>query len=112
MGGTKKVTISLQVSDLELVQQLAKRRHGGNLSAAFAELIGHAARLTAMDRVLEALPPPSPDGLARLDAELAAPLELEVVQRGRFYVGEPAEPVPTMPASVVDRELDELRRGR
>jgi hypothetical protein len=51
-------------------------RHAGhgNLSAAFAELISHATRLEAMDRVLEALPPPSPDGLGRLERELAAPL--------------------------------------
>lgn len=38
------------------------------------ELIEHAARLEAMDRLLEELPAPSKRGMARLDAELAAPL--------------------------------------
>jgi hypothetical protein len=74
-GGTKKVTISLRSSELDVMRRLAKRRHAGNLSAAFAELIGHATRLEAMDRVLEALPPPSPDGLGQLERELAAPLD-------------------------------------
>lgn len=75
MGGTKKVTISLSAADLLVMRRLATRRHGRNLSAAFAELIGHAARLEAMDRVLAALPPPSPEGIARLERELSAPLE-------------------------------------
>ena len=74
MGGTKKVTISLRESDLDLITRYAKRLHGNNLSAAFAELIADAARLDAMDRLLEELPPPSPEGMARLEAELAAPL--------------------------------------
>ena len=68
------MTISLPAADLDVMTRLAARRHGGNLSAAFAELIGHATRLEAMDRVLEELPPPSPEGLARLEAELASPL--------------------------------------
>lgn len=75
MGGTKKVTISLRSSDLDVMTRFAERRHGGNLSGAFAELVSHATRLEAMDRVLEELPPPSPEGLARLEAELARPLE-------------------------------------
>lgn len=74
MGGTKKVTISLRAADLEVMVRLASRRHGGNLSGAFAEVIEHATRLEAMDRVLEELPRPSPDGLRRLEEELAAPL--------------------------------------
>ena len=81
MGGTKKVTISLRAADLDVMTRLAARRHGGNLSGAFAELIGHATRLEAMDRVLEELPPPSPQGLARLDDELAAPLEPPTVDK-------------------------------
>ena len=84
MGGTRKVTISLREADLEVMTRFAKRRHGGNLSGAFAELIGHATRLEAMDRLLEELPPASPAGLARLEEELAAPLELpRVTQRSR-----------------------------
>jgi hypothetical protein len=75
MGGTRKVTISLRATDLDAVTRLAARRHGGNLSGAIAELIGHATRLEAMDQVLEELPPPSPQGLARLEEELAAPLK-------------------------------------
>jgi hypothetical protein len=71
---TKRVTISLRGADLELMQRLAKRRHGGNLSGAFAEVIRHATRLEAMDRVLAELGVPSPEGLARLEQELAAPL--------------------------------------
>lgn len=74
MGGTKKVTISLRAADLDVMTRLAARCHGGNLSGAFAELIGHATRLEAMDRVLDELPRPSPEGLARLEAELSAPL--------------------------------------
>ena len=75
MGGSKKVTISLRSTDLDVMTRFAARRHGGNLSGAFAELIGHATRLEAMDWVLEELPPASPEGLARLEAELAASLE-------------------------------------
>lgn len=74
MGGTKKITISMRTADLEVMTRLAARRHAGNLSGAFAEIVGHAARLEAMDRVLEELPPPSQQGLGRLEAELAAPL--------------------------------------
>ena len=40
------------------------------------------------------------------------PIELRVVKRGRFFVGEHTARVPKMPASVVDGELDDLRRGR
>lgn len=74
MGGTKKVTISLRAADLDVMTRLATRRHGGNLSGAFAEVIEHAARLEAMDRVLEELPRPSTEGLRRLEEELAASL--------------------------------------
>jgi hypothetical protein len=74
-GGTKKVTISLRPADLDVMIRLAERRHDNNLSGAFASIIRHATRLEAMDRVLEELPLPSPDGLARLEEELAAPLE-------------------------------------
>ena len=74
LGGTRKVTISLRPADLEVMVRLAERHHGGNLSGAFAELIEQAARRDAMERVLEELPPPSPEGLARLEAERAAPL--------------------------------------
>lgn len=70
-----KVTISLRSPDLAVMRRLAKRRHGGNLSGAFAEVIGHAARLEAMDLVLAELPAPSAEGLSRLEAELTAPLE-------------------------------------
>ncbi len=72
--GTEKVTISLSPAALEVMQRLAKRDHGGNLSGAFSELVEHATRLEAMDRVIEELPRPSKRGLARLEAELAAPL--------------------------------------
>lgn len=75
MGGTVKVTISLKPADAEAMKRFAKRRHGGNLSGAFAELIDDATRLEAMDRVLEELPHPTTQGLARLETELAAPLE-------------------------------------
>lgn len=74
MGGTKKVTISLRTADLDVMMRFAARRHAGNLSGAFAEIVGHAARLDAMDRVLEELPPPSRRGTDRLEAELSAPL--------------------------------------
>jgi hypothetical protein len=70
-GETKKVTISLQSSELETMRRFAKQRHRGNLSGAFAELVAHAARLEAMDRVLAELPQPSALGLARLESELA-----------------------------------------
>ena len=73
MGGTKKVTISLKPADLDVMVRFARRRHAGNLSGAFAELIEDAARLDAMDRVLEELPPARPEDIARLEAELRAP---------------------------------------
>ena len=38
------------------------------------ELVEHAIRLEAMDRLLEELPTPSQQGMERLDAELAPPL--------------------------------------
>ena len=81
LGGTRKVTISLRSADLEVMTRFAERRHGGNLSGAFAELIAHATRLEAMDRVLAELPTPSPEGLARLERELAAPLTAPRAQR-------------------------------
>ena len=71
---TKKVTISLRLADLEAMTAIAAARHGGNLSGAFAAVIAQAARLDAMDQQLELLPPPSKRGIARLDAELTAPL--------------------------------------
>jgi len=73
-SGTKKVTISLRPADLEAMTAIAAARHGGNLSGAFAAVIAQAARLDAMGQLLELLPPPSKRGIARLDAELAAPL--------------------------------------
>ena len=83
MGGTEKVTISLRPGDLRVMTRLAKRRHGGNLSGAFAELVEHAARLEAMDRLLEELPSPSKEGMARLEAELAAPLRAPRARRAK-----------------------------
>ena len=80
LGGTKKVTISLRPADLDVMTRFANRRHGGNLSGAFADLIAHATRLEAMDRVLAELPPASPEGLARLEEEIARPPTL---QRGK-----------------------------
>ena len=74
MGGVKKVRISLRAADLEVMTRFAARRHAGNLSGAFAALIAHATRLEAMDRVLEELPAPSTEGLARLEEELTGPL--------------------------------------
>lgn len=74
MGGTKKVTISLRPADLDAMVRFAKRRHAGNLSGAFAELIEDASRLDAMDRVIEELPAPTREDLARLEAEMTAPL--------------------------------------
>ena len=73
LGGTKKVTISLRPADLDVMTRFAQRRHAGNLSGAFADLIAHATRLEAMDRVLADLPPASPAGLDRLEEELARP---------------------------------------
>ena len=84
IGGTKKVTISLRPADLDVMTRFANRRHGGNLSGAFAELIAHATRLDAMDRVLAELPPASPEGLARLEEEIArTPALRRVNQRAK-----------------------------
>jgi hypothetical protein len=80
--GTRKVTISLKAVDLEVMARFAKRRHRGNLSGAFAELIEHAARLEAMDRVLLELPKPSARGLAALENELARPLSAPSLASG------------------------------
>ena len=73
-GDIVKVTISLRPAELAAMKRVARSRHQGNLSGAFAELVGHVARLEAMDRVLAELPPPSREGMAGLEKELAAPL--------------------------------------
>ncbi len=83
MGGTKKVTISLRPDDLDVMKRLAKRRHGGNLSGAFSELVEHATRLEAMDRLLEELPTPSARGMARLEDEIAGRLAAPRAKRSK-----------------------------
>ncbi len=36
-------------------------------------------------------------------------MEARVVKRGRFFVAEPAEPLPALSASVVQSEIDDVR---
>ena len=51
-GVTAKVSLSVDRKDLALIKQRAKRLHGGNVSALFAELISEIKRREAWDRAV------------------------------------------------------------
>jgi hypothetical protein len=73
-GNTEKITISLGKDELSAMKRRAKRLHEGNLSAAFSEFARLAVKEEALDRLLAQLPPSSPEAIARIEQELAAPL--------------------------------------
>ncbi len=70
-GKTKKVSISLDRSDLAVLERRAKEAHRGNLSAAVAEMAEILRQRAARERVIALLdlPPSTPDGLASVLAE-------------------------------------------
>ncbi len=51
-GVTRKVSLSVRKDDLALLRGRAKRLHGGNVSALFAELIAEIRRREAWDRAV------------------------------------------------------------
>jgi hypothetical protein len=51
-GVTKKVSLSVNREDLAVLKNRAKRLHGGNVSAVFAELIAEIKRREAWDRAV------------------------------------------------------------
>jgi len=51
-GITKKVSLSVNREDLAVLKKRAKRLHGGNVSAVFAELIAEIKRRESWDRAV------------------------------------------------------------
>lgn len=51
-GITRKVSLSVNVDDFEVIEQRAKRLHGGNVSAVFADLIATIKRQEAWGKAL------------------------------------------------------------
>jgi len=51
-GVTSKVSLSVNREDLAMLKKRAKRLHGGNVSAVFAELIAEIRRREAWDRAV------------------------------------------------------------
>ncbi len=72
-GITKKISISLQSSDLVSLRKRAKRLYGGNVSAVIAELAADVALLEGMHELIGQLGGPSltDKDRARLDQEWA-----------------------------------------
>jgi hypothetical protein len=51
-GVTSKVSLSIHTEDLEMLRGRAKRLHGGNVSAVFAELIATIKRQEAWGKAV------------------------------------------------------------
>ena len=51
-GVTQKVSLSVNRADLAMLKKRAKRLHGGNVSAVFADLIAEIKRREAWDRAV------------------------------------------------------------
>jgi hypothetical protein len=51
-GVTQKVSLSVNRADLAVLKKRAKRLHGGNVSAVFADLIAEIKRREAWDRAV------------------------------------------------------------
>jgi hypothetical protein len=51
-GVTQKVSLAVNREDLAVIKKRAKRLHGGNVSAVFADLIAEIKRREAWDRAL------------------------------------------------------------
>ncbi len=72
-GVTRKVSLSVRETDLRMIQERAKRVHGGNVSAVFAELIERIRREEAMRKAFEWYGEPivlSDEDRARIDREI------------------------------------------
>jgi hypothetical protein len=74
--GTRKVTISLDAKDLEWIEQLAARSHGGNVSAAFVEGVRVLRRRDGLSKFLRmsGAAPLSPEQAAEVLAEIRGPM--------------------------------------
>ncbi|MCK6537161.1 MAG: hypothetical protein L6Q84_29685 [Polyangiaceae bacterium] len=73
VGVTKKVSLSVHRDDLRMLKERAKRVHGGNVSAVFAELILRVRREEALRKALEWYGKPIPlseEDRARIDLEI------------------------------------------
>ena len=51
-GVTRKVSLSVNSADLAMLKKRAKRLHGGNVSAVFADLIAEIKRREAWERAV------------------------------------------------------------
>ena len=51
-GVTEKVSLSVNRADLAILKKRAKRLHGGNVSAVFADLIAEIKRREAWERAI------------------------------------------------------------
>jgi hypothetical protein len=72
-GVTKKVSLSVHKDDLAAVKARARRLHGGNVSAVFAELIADLKRAEAWARALDWYGEPIPmsdEDRERIDREI------------------------------------------
>jgi hypothetical protein len=76
--GTRKVTISIEAKDLEWIEQLAARSHGGNVSAAFVEGVRALRRREGLRKFLRM------SGAAPLSPEQAAEVLAEIRGQGAF----------------------------
>lgn len=72
--GTRKISISTTPADLAVVVAIAKRRHRGNVSAVFHDMVATLRRQQALDRLIESFggEPATEAELDALRAEIAA----------------------------------------
>ena len=74
-GVTRKVSVSVHEDDLRVLKERAKRVHGGNVSAVFADLIARIRREEALRKAFEWYGKPivlSDEDRARIDREIFA----------------------------------------
>jgi hypothetical protein len=76
-GVTRKVSLSVNREDLAMLKNRAKRLHGGNVSAVFADLIAEIRRREAWDRAVAWYGEP----LVMTDAEKSA-IDRELLSTG------------------------------
>jgi len=70
-GRTKTTSFSLDEATLSSLKALARRRHGGNVSALLAEFASREAKFAAAEAFFEkyGVPALDDDALARIEAE-------------------------------------------
>lgn len=70
-GSTKTVGISMDAATEKLLRKLAKKRHGGNVSALIREWAEEAKRTEAFERAWKWYggPEPTPEQMAEIDRE-------------------------------------------